>query len=81
MGNINVRGIDDNLKRQFRRVAAAKGRSMEAELRDMIMKAVNVPPEARNIGKEIMDLFDEIGGVELEIPPRTADRQLPDFGE
>ena len=38
------------------------------------------PPAAkRGLGTYIHELFKPLGGVELDIPPRTAQREPPDF--
>jgi antitoxin FitA len=79
MGNINIRNVDEATKIKFKTLAAAKGRSMEAELRDMIARAVANPPAPRNIGQSIMKRFDRLGGVELALPPRTRPRQNVKF--
>lgn len=82
MGNINIRGIDEATKLKFKALAAAKGRSMEAELRDMIAKAVSAPPlPRRNIGRSIRERFLRHGGVELDIPPRAMPRQIVKFDQ
>ncbi len=81
MGNINVRGIDDQLKLGFKRLAAAKGRSMEAELRDMIVKVVTAQTSPRNIGQSIRARFMKHGGVTLDLPARSMPRQRVTFEE
>jgi plasmid stability protein len=82
MTSINVRNIPKAHKDRLRVLAAEKGRSVEAEVRDLIAKAVEAqPPPPRNIGQAIMDRFDEIGGVELDIPPRVMPRQIVKFDE
>ena len=61
--------------------AAAKGRSLEAELREIITRAATETVPVRHVGRSIRGRFKRIGGVELDIPPRGHDRPLPDFGE
>ena len=36
-------------------------------------------PASRGLGTEIHELFKTLGGVELEIPPRTWELRIPDF--
>ncbi len=36
-------------------------------------------PVSRGLGTEIYELFKPLGGVELEIPPRSPMRELPTF--
>jgi plasmid stability protein len=82
MTSINVRKIPQAHKDRLRVLAAEKGRSVEAEVRDLIAKAVAAQqPPPRNIAKAIMDRFDRIGGVELDIPPRAMPRQIVKFDE
>lgn len=41
MANLLVRGLDDDVKRTLRVIAAQNGRSMEAQARAMLTEAVN----------------------------------------
>ena len=41
MGSMTIRGIDDALKRRLRLQAAAHGRSMEEEVRDILRSALS----------------------------------------
>lgn len=81
MTSINVRKVPRAHKDRLRVLAAEKGRSVEAEVRDLIAKAVEAQQPPRNIAKAIMDRFDKIGGVELDIPPRAMPRQIVKFDE
>ena len=38
MGSVTIRNVDDEIKRGARLVAAANGRSLEAELRDLMRR-------------------------------------------
>ena len=80
MASITVRNLDDGLKRRLRIRAAENGRSMEQEVRDILRTALN---EESPSGKEFIDRirarFAELGGVELELPPRGTIREPPDF--
>jgi plasmid stability protein len=46
MGNVTIRRLDDDAKRNARLAAAANGRSLEAELRDLIERTYAKPGEA-----------------------------------
>jgi antitoxin FitA len=81
MTSINVRKVPKAHKDRLRVLAAEKGRSVEAEVRELIAKAVEAQRPPRNIAKAIMDRFDKIGGVELDIPPRAMPRQIVKFDE
>ena len=80
MASITVRNLDEGLKRRLRIRAAENGRSMEQEVRDILKAALNEEPPS---GKEFIDRirarFAELGGVELELPPRGPMRQPPEF--
>ena len=86
MTSITVRNIEDDLKRRLRIRAAEHGHSMEEEARRILRSALDEDeapsrdaiPE-KDLGTEIHELFKSLGGVDLEIPPRTPMRELPTF--
>jgi len=52
MTQLTIRGIDDRLKRALRVRAAENGRSMEAEMRQILRTALSVPsPEEEHMRK------------------------------
>lgn len=68
MSSIIVRGLDDSVKDQLVAQAKAHGRSMEAEVRDILTKAAKRP----NIGVALMRAAQGVGGVDdLLIPERN----------
>ncbi len=80
MASIIVRNLDDGLKQRLRIQAAANGRSMEAEVRDILQAALNRQPAApQNLASAIRARFAPLGGVELELPPRSPMRKPPRF--
>nr|WP_238351040.1 plasmid stabilization protein [Kribbella shirazensis] len=55
------------------RIRAAKhGRSMEAEVREILVDAVAEEEEPKSWVIRFHEAFAAIGGVELDIPPRTG---------
>ncbi|MCY4449902.1 MAG: plasmid stabilization protein [Chloroflexi bacterium] len=86
MTSITVRNIEEDLKRRLRIRAAEHGHSMEEEARRILRSALgedeapasSAVPE-KDLGTEIHELFKSLGGVDLEIPPRTPMRELPTF--
>ncbi len=44
MGQALIRNLDDELLADYREIAVANGRSLEAELREALRKAKPVPP-------------------------------------
>ena len=80
MASITVRNLEDGLKHRLRIRAAENGRSMEEEARDILRAALNQQqPEQENLASAIRARFAPIGGVELEIPPRSPMREPPRF--
>lgn len=73
MSAITIRKLPDEVKQRLRMRAAAKGRSMEAEAREILLTALDAPPPVDLTWVEkLIALGDELGGVEIELPPRTA---------
>ncbi|TCC31599.1 plasmid stabilization protein [Kribbella sindirgiensis] len=79
MAAITVRNLDDKVKHRLRLRAASHGRSMEAEARAIIVEAVGVDEEEPNILQRLHERFAELGGVDLDIPPRTDMPRVVDF--
>lgn len=76
MASIVVRGLDDSMKKQLAAQAKEHGRSMEAEVRDILTKAARRP----HIGLALMRVAQEAGGVDdLPIPDRTDVARAVDF--
>ncbi|MGO2328492.1 FitA-like ribbon-helix-helix domain-containing protein [Glutamicibacter arilaitensis] len=77
MPSIIVRGLDDAVKQQLAAQAKEHGRSMEAEVRDILTKADRRP----NIGMALLAAVQEVGGVqELPVPARVDIARSADFG-
>lgn len=77
MASIIVRGLEEAVKRQLAAQAREHGRSMEAEVRDILTRAARRP----NIGLALMRAAQEAGGVEdLAIPDREEPARAADFG-
>ena len=84
MASITVRNLDDNVKNRLRRQAAEHGRSLEAEVRE-ILSCNTASTAAARTGLDLMrplrDFVDEYGGVELPVPKRTPMRDIPNFAD
>ena len=77
MASIVVRGLDESVKRRLAAQAKEHGRSMEAEVRDILTRAATRP----HIGLALAQAAREVGGVdELQIPERTDPARIVDFG-
>lgn len=67
MASIVVRGLDDAVKKQLAAQARGHGRSMEAEVRDILTKAAGRP----HVGMALLAAAQGFGGVEeLTVPER-----------
>ena len=77
MGSITIRNIGEEVKRGARLIAAANGRSLEAELRELLRRTYANAGDERTArlramsGKEaVAHLIKLAGGVGLDIPDR-----------
>lgn len=77
MSSIVVRGLDDTVKQRLAAQAKEHGRSMEAEVRDILTRASSRP----HIGLALLEAARATGGVdELPIPERSDEARSVDFG-
>lgn len=77
MSSIIVRGLDEAVKQQLAAQAKGHGRSMEAEVRDILTRAAQRP----HIGMALLAAAEEAGGFEdLSIPARDDLARAVDFG-
>ena len=58
---------------------ASHGRSMEAEVRAILTDAVAEPGQSPDLFHTLMDRFGELGGVELDLPPRATRPRAAEF--
>ena len=65
MASLTIRNIDESLKTSLRMVAAAKGRSMEEEARQILKQFLLHRRCSKGIGSRIAKRFGEAGGVDL----------------
>ena len=78
MTSITIRNIDDDLKQRLKERAAPHGRSMEAEVRDILEGALGARPSAAapdNLYDAIRAIVEPLGGIELEPFPRQSVRE------
>jgi plasmid stability protein len=76
---VSVRDLDDDVKERLRIRAAANGRSMEAEIRAILITAVNEPEPSEGLLSALADRFGALGGVELDLPPRATPARAAEF--
>jgi plasmid stability protein len=72
---LTVRNLDKHTKEQLRIQAARHGQSMEEEARTILraaLEAQQLPAGSKGLGSRIHAHFARLGGVELELPERSA---------
>jgi len=79
MSAVSIRNLDDRVKERLRVRAARHGRSMEAEMRAILTDAVSEPEDEGGLLIELAARFEQLGGVDLEIPPRVTRPRAADF--
>ncbi len=79
MATLTIRNLPDRVRDRLRVRAAENGRSMEAEAR-MILEESLIEPGKVDLSwvEAIIELGNEFGGIELDIPADTP-AEVPDF--
>lgn len=70
MANISVRNVDPSVHAALRERASRNGRSMEAEIRQILSDAARPTDEPTDPFVWLMEVSRLQGGVDLELPPR-----------
>jgi plasmid stability protein len=81
MAAMSIRNLDERIMELLRVRAARHGRSMEAEVRAILVDAVREPDDAPGMLDAFIDRFAELGGVELDLPARSTAPRSPDFAD
>jgi plasmid stability protein len=72
MASLTIRDFDDELKRALRVRAAEHGRSMEAEVREILRATLTHPsPSGVGMGTRIQTRFAGGENAEFELPTRS----------
>lgn len=79
MAAVSIRNLDDSVRERLRVLAASHGRSMEAEMRAMLVEAVREPDDDKGHLDALAARFGELGGVDLDVPPRSVAPRPVDF--
>ena len=83
MPSLLIRNIDPALHARLKTRAARNRRSLEEEVRESLRQSVARPARAtqENIVDVARRLFGPENGIDLDLPPRSADieRPPPDF--
>lgn len=70
MATLTIRDLDDELRARLRIRAARHGRSMEAEVREILRGALAPSHSSDMLGSRVHQRFAAIGGADLETPDR-----------
>ena len=72
MATLTIRNLNPALKERLRVRAAQHGRSMEAELREILHDTLKEPEQLppMDLYQRIRARFAPLGGVDLDLPPR-----------
>jgi antitoxin FitA len=76
---LNIRNLDEAVKRRLQIRAARHGRSMEAEAREIIAEAVREPADSAGLFTALLDRFGTLGGVDVHLPGRNEPARAADF--
>ena len=79
MAAVSIRNLDDTVRERLRIRAAAHGRSMEAEMRAILVEAVREPGDDQGVLGALAERFGELGGIDLNLPSRSALPRAVDF--
>lgn len=79
MAALNIRNLDETVKRRLQVRAARHGRSMEAEVRAIVEEAVREPADSAGLFTALLDRFGALGGVDLDLPGRDEPARAADF--
>ena len=79
MAAVSIRNLDEDVRERLRVRAASHGRSMEAEIRAILTEAVSDRGEAAGFIATLLDRFEAVGGVDLDLPTRSAAPRSAEF--
>ena len=74
MSTLTIRNVEPVIKDKLRLAAAAHGRSMEEEVRNILRAALEEPrTPTSNLAERIRRRFGSLGDVDLRIAPREPE--------
>jgi plasmid stability protein len=76
---LTIRGLDEQTHARLRVEAARHGRSMEAEVRAILRERFASHAPERGLGTRIHERFSALGGIDLELPPRSEPPRAAEF--
>ena len=76
MATLTIRGLDEAVKKRLRLRAAAHGRSMEAEARELLKTGLSARDGGgRELLASIRAIVEPLGGIDLPAYPRGTGRR------
>ena len=72
MAALSIRDLDDTVKEKLRIRAARHGRSMEAEIRAILISAVTEEGGQTDLFSALTERFSRLGGLDLDLPARAT---------
>lgn len=81
MATLTIRDLDDSLKAALRVRAAEHGRSMEAEVREILRMALEHPSDGPGMATRIRERFAKVSGADdVTLPDRAELPRAAEFG-
>lgn len=80
MASITIRNLEDDVKQRLRLRAAAHGRSMEEEARDILRRVMGGTAPPRDLAAAIRARVAPSDRVDLDLPAREPMREPPHLG-
>lgn len=81
MASLTIRDFDEGLKAKLRVRAAEHGRSMEAEVREILASALTRPAPGPGMGSRIRRRFDGVDEQSFELPRRVEQPRAAELFE
>lgn len=81
MASITIRNLDEHVKQGLRVRAAAHGRSMEEEVRDILRRVMAEDAPPRDLAAAIRARLAPSARADLVLPAREPMREPPSLGQ
>ncbi|ONI88355.1 plasmid stabilization protein [Saccharothrix sp. ALI-22-I] len=81
MATLTIRDFDEGLKARLRVRAAEHGRSMEAEVREILASVLTRSASEVGMGSRIRQRFSDVGDPSIELPQRTEPARAAELPE
>ena len=81
MATLSIRDLDDDLKAELRIRAARNGRSMEAEVREILRAVLTRPADGPGMGTRIRQRFAGPDDLSIEPPARAEPARFAELPE